>query len=324
LKDGRTPIHIQRWAPADFQLDPFVQWALAAQRWDVYVLYRQFIDVSFTQGGSIPDDPAYLRAMCRFEEPDAAEKALEVCIEAGKIFREDGKLFHPRVRREVERELDFRTEQTNKARTGTSNYRAERARKAGLSSAAAREAKYGSAQPLARTRTASSNTPPSPAPSPAPAPAPIYQEGERSTGSPERVTEASALLAEVSTEANLDPSEVLSRASEWKGKGYVRLDTMTPARLEHTIVALRRWLRELRGEAQPGPPARAAPANERAQARQEAAEALIRGGLSGDLRSSVGGRDGAAGGLLHERGPDAGDGAPPRALLPGRPLGPDR
>jgi len=46
MKGGKTPIHIMRWAPADFLCDPFVLMLVSNGMWETYVFYRQFIDVS--------------------------------------------------------------------------------------------------------------------------------------------------------------------------------------------------------------------------------------------------------------------------------------
>lgn len=78
------------------------------------------------------------------------------------------------------------------------------------------------------------------------------------------ISEGNALIREIAPLADLDPTEVLSKASEWKGKSYVRLDTMPEDndRLIHTVNALRGWLRKLKGEPEPAlplPPARASP-----------------------------------------------------------------
>jgi hypothetical protein len=69
------------------------------------------------------------------------------------------------------------------------------------------------------------------------------------------------LIEGIAPMENLDPTEVLNMASEWKGRGYVRLDSMPHDRLAHTLNALRRWHRKVTGQAEPElPAARAAPA----------------------------------------------------------------
>lgn len=117
----------------------------------------------------------------------------------------------------------------------------------------------------------------------------VQGEGTRSTGDPARVSEGHALIAQVAKAANLDPSEVLERASRWRGQGYVRLDSMSPPRLDHTIISLRRWLRTFTGEAEPElPQARAAPVlSDKAQARAATLRASMLGGLKGDGSISV-------------------------------------
>lgn len=77
------------------------------------------------------------------------------------------------------------------------------------------------------------------------------------------VSEGQALIREIAPEGGrLDPQEVLHTASEWKGSSYIRLDTMPPnnKRLIHTVIALRKWARRLRGESESmAPAARASP-----------------------------------------------------------------
>jgi hypothetical protein len=68
--------------------------------------------------------------------------------------------------------------------------------------------------------------------------------------------EGRQLLRQIAEREDLDPTEVLSTASGWKGKGgFVRLDTLYDDRLARTLIALRSWWRRLNGEPEPGPPA---------------------------------------------------------------------
>jgi hypothetical protein len=109
-----------------------------------------------------------------------------------------------------------------------------------------------------------SSDPPVPAVPPVP---PETEQADTRTREPNPLVDRSKLVAEgmglipqIASLENLDPSEVLNKASEWKGRGYVRIDTMPDDRLAHTVVALRRWHRSLTGEAEPElPAARAAP-----------------------------------------------------------------
>lgn len=148
MKGGKTPIHIMRWAPADFLADPFVMMLVADGRYEAYVFYRQFIDVSFLEGGKIRNDLRLLSALSGLSE-EYAEAARDFCVEAGKLQVADGWIFHPRVVREVEREMSFRETQGPKS-AGQS---LEEKRAAGRRSAEARRAKFGTAQPPNNPRT---------------------------------------------------------------------------------------------------------------------------------------------------------------------------
>ena len=76
------------------------------------------------------------------------------------------------------------------------------------------------------------------------------------------VREGHALITEIAAAEDLDPTEALRKASDWNGRGYVRLDAMPDDRLAHTVQALRTWGRQIRGEPEPQvpqAPARASP-----------------------------------------------------------------
>lgn len=48
-----------------------------------------------------------------------------------------------------------------------------------------------------------------------------------------------------------DPAEVMKRASEWRGRGYVNAASMPDDRLAHTVIALRAEAARVRGEPAP-------------------------------------------------------------------------
>lgn len=62
------------------------------------------------------------------------------------------------------------------------------------------------------------------------------------------------LITLIARREDLDPTEVLSKASEWQGRGYVRLDTMHDDRLARTLGDLEAWWRRLEGIPEPAPP----------------------------------------------------------------------
>jgi hypothetical protein len=301
-----------RWAPADYVNDPVVKLALARRDFAASTFYPLFLFHAFMEGGALPSDPVLLGAIVGMKRADV-EKAVGFWVEHGKLQIEDGRIFHRRIVREVAEELEFRAQQ------------AEFGRKGGKAGGKGR----------AQGEPEGSPNPPSPAPTTSASASALRQtpEARQATGSRERVSEGHALITAVAEEAGLDPSEVIRKASDWNGRGYVRLDTMSPARLDQTIVALKRWQRELRGEPEPElPQARAAPkASERALARDDASRAMVTGGLKGDGTVEVG-HDGRGMGAGNGRtglglGPgrrDAGEGGRARPALPAPPGRPDR
>jgi hypothetical protein len=116
VRGGRTPIHIQRWAPADYQADEHVQLLLARRDWRTLTFYRQFLDASFMAGGDLPADAEGLSACVRMPVAEV-RRALEFCL--GRLIVEDGgRLFQQRVRSEVAEELEFRLSQGEHGKRG--------------------------------------------------------------------------------------------------------------------------------------------------------------------------------------------------------------
>lgn len=106
MRNGKPPIHIQRWAPADFQNDEHVKVLKARRDWTTLTFYRQFLDYSFITGGDLPTDLESLAAT--LEMPSShVRKALAFCL--GRLIDQDGdRLYQRRVRSEVSEELKFR------------------------------------------------------------------------------------------------------------------------------------------------------------------------------------------------------------------------
>lgn len=343
VKQGQRPIHIQRWAPADYHADEHVKFLKSRHRYRTLTFYRHFIDHSWSAGGSLPCDVSLLSAIVEMP-PRHVRAALDYCV-GRLIFKDGDRYFQARVMRDVSDELNFRAEQ---ARVG---------RKGGLTAGKGRPLSMdrdSPNQPLSADR--GSLGPPSPLPAPTPTPAPITDSGPASPagddGAHPRV-EATPAEARSVALARLGPppgskpwsteaceiwierfggtapggqiGKALKPLMDRHGWPEVRLawqsylaqteaDYASPSRFASTYG---RW------SGTSPPPARAAPSTDRARARQASAEALIRGGLTGDLRPGVDRGDGSTRGVLHERGPDAGDGDAPRALLPRGPRGPD-
>lgn len=117
MKGGRVPIHIMRWAPADYVNDPVVRLALARRDLTASTFYPLFLFHAFMEGGSLPADVEILSAIIGMRPADVT-KALAFWQGHGKIHEKDGKLSHSRVSREVSEELAFRELQSERGKLG--------------------------------------------------------------------------------------------------------------------------------------------------------------------------------------------------------------
>ena len=230
MKNGQPPIHIQRWAPADFQTDEHVRLLYARRDWRTLTFYRTFLDVAFMRGGDLPADPEALAASLSMPRADVV-KALSFCV--GRLLREEeGRLYQGRVKREIARELEFRESQ------------AEAGRKGGTMA--------GKGRPLTINR--GSPNPPSPTPlplSPAPSPVPFQRAPGPANPLIDRVPlerECLSLVREVSALTGDDPVEVIAQASGYKGAATTKINPMTMSddRLANTVRDLRADVAELR------------------------------------------------------------------------------
>ncbi len=157
MRNGQTPIHIQRWAPADYLADEHVRLLMARRDYLTIAFYRTFIDASFVAGGNLPADPEMLAAVVSMPKRHVA-KALAYCT-GRLLFTEGDRIFQPRVRREVADELEFR----------------ERQRESGAKGGRKRSQRLALDEPQGSLEEASS--PPAPAPvALRPSPAPIASE----------------------------------------------------------------------------------------------------------------------------------------------------
>lgn len=116
MRNGQTPIHIQRWAPADFHADETVKLLKARRDYLKLTFYRTFLDESFMAGGDLPADPESLAAVMSMPVSHV-KQALSFFIGL-KIFEENGRLFQPRIRRDVADELEFREIQRANGKKG--------------------------------------------------------------------------------------------------------------------------------------------------------------------------------------------------------------
>jgi len=117
MKGGRIPIHIMRWAPADYVNDPFVRLLVAEEDFATLTFYHLVLNWSHMEGGDLPADPRQLAASLGMRRHRVV-RSLQVCVDAGKLKVNDGRLYHPRVVREVKGELTYRAEQAALGRKG--------------------------------------------------------------------------------------------------------------------------------------------------------------------------------------------------------------
>lgn len=116
MRNGQTPIHIQRWAPADFHADETVKLLKARRDYLKLTFYRTFLDESFMAGGDLPADPESLAAVMSM--PVSHVRQALAFFVGLKIFEENGRLFQPRIRRDVAEELEFREIQRANGKKG--------------------------------------------------------------------------------------------------------------------------------------------------------------------------------------------------------------
>lgn len=176
MKGGHRPIHIQRWAPADFVNDPAVRLALSERNYAAFTLYVLVLNHSFMEGGDLPSSIPALAAVIGMPRKDV-EESLPYWMEQNKLVTEETCLFNPRVKAEVIRELSFRRKQKRVGKMGGRPRVAKGKPKASL---------------------LDTETPPAPAPSPSsapcPAPAPNDEIGQVRAELDRTLRETSALM----------------------------------------------------------------------------------------------------------------------------------
>lgn len=111
------PIHIMRWAPADYVNDPSVKLALAQRDFVSATFWPLFLFHAFIQGGELPAEPTALGAILGMRPADI-RRALAYWSEQGKLKERDGRLYHERVVRDIADEMAFREEQREKGKLG--------------------------------------------------------------------------------------------------------------------------------------------------------------------------------------------------------------
>lgn len=129
---------------------------------------------------------------------------------------------------------------------------AERSRKGGKASAQVRlKLKSGSTQvepKLVLKGVLGVNTP-----SPSPSITTLVSNLQRNAlvDRPKLEAEWGVLIPRVAEAANLDPTEVARKVTDFRGYGYVNAATMSDDRLAQSMINLRKWDREIRGVPEP-------------------------------------------------------------------------
>lgn len=270
---SRAPVHIMRFAPADYLLDAFVKDCYRRRDHRTLAFYTGFLFTSHLEGGSLPADPTRLAAHLGMAVSDVTP-ALTRCVEAEKLRVKDGRVYHKRVASEVADELAYRDQQSEFGKLGG------RPRKPPIDDDAGKGPLSGGESPPA--------PPPAPGPAPAPnasTPASALAVGEPDDFASEEVRdECKALLKRVVQEAGSDGQVALTRASRTpNGRVIVSLDApkLTTAWVRNTTRRLAEML--LSHQADEAPSARASPAlTEKAQTRRAAIDASFVASIKGD------------------------------------------
>lgn len=237
------PIHIMRWAPADYVNDPAVKLALAQRDFVASTFYPLFLFHAFIQGGRLPAEPTALGAILGMRPVDV-RRAVAYWTEQGKIKELDGSLYHERVLRDIEAELAFRAEQGEKGKLGG------RPR-------VAKAEPFPDQKPVVDGR----KSPPSPLPAPAPAP---FASTARQTPAPlppsgpsvnplvagRRPELEMELLRLVRREAELtdrDGAEVMAEVTSYEGARTSKLNpaSMSDDRLMNSVLDARARVKRL-------------------------------------------------------------------------------
>jgi len=101
MKNGQVPMYVMRFVPQEYLEDEFVKGMYLRRQYVGIAFYSAFLFKSHAAGGSLPADVGSLGVHLLLPKA-AVEIGKRLAMEAGKLVEEDGRLFHRRVKREVE------------------------------------------------------------------------------------------------------------------------------------------------------------------------------------------------------------------------------
>lgn len=242
------PIHIMRWAPADYVNDPAVKLALAKRDYVASTFYPLFLFHAYIQGGHLTADPEALGAILGMKPADVC-RALEFWTAQGKVREREGRLYHERVLRDIAAEMAFREEQAEKGKLGG-------------------RPRLAKAEPLpsGKPMVLDRQSPPLPLPAPTPAPERQTPDGPPSNPlaagrRPQLEAECLTLVRMIADATGDDPVDVIAEASHYTGAPGARTKlnpaSMTDDRLLNTLRDLRHTAAEIQRRKDHGIPIRA-------------------------------------------------------------------
>lgn len=242
MRGGKTPVHIMRFAPADFVTDKWVRLALSQNEPDLIAFYALFLFHSYLDGGTLPADRRHLAAVLSLRW-QVVQRGLDYWSDpaCGLIVVRNGLAWNPRVLRDVAKAIEFVETQANHGRHGGRGNR-KGSQKGSLSDT--------ENQPL-------------PLPVPKPEPEAGAFPPDRTVRPPNPLVHRDKLLMEgyaaIRAIAELcpdDPTEILARNSVPKDRPHslrpaVRLEDLQDDRLARTVRDLKAELAERKLPANP-------------------------------------------------------------------------
>ena len=170
MKNGKAPLHLWgRWCPADYLSDELVRLCAARGNVTALAVYFHVLQASRQAGGDLPGDIEGLAAVLGMPRKLVA-RGLSPWVTQGKLRIEAGRLFHPRVRREVEHDLAFRDAASISGKVGGQRSASERSK--------------GTLEGTLKGTLKAPSSYPEPVPSPSPEPVPVPEPKLTDNGHP--------------------------------------------------------------------------------------------------------------------------------------------